>query len=272
MLSFLIVSLLVRLMMKRYTGIVALCATVFVGSCSQSIEPLKQSELERWVRAYENIAMASPDLLDKKRASRASTLLACAVCRSTLEELVVDAGYPNLPAFLVIDARIRVAQVYFLHRQMTNALDSLYDGVRGDATQPCIPSGSLGTNQQIVENGITLICWVLTKKIEQIKKTGELEDAIIRKMTIESDVAFVSKNYATLDRTTSDQRLIDDYRNDLSPDEKNSPDPQRAQACNRLKIGLGDAQDKSKCPDIKTPLIRPEQSWRTSQGRPTSPT
>ena len=88
-----------------------------------------------------------------------------------------------------------------------------------------------------------------------MRKTSEIENTIISKMTIESDVAFVSENYATLDRTISDQRLIEDYRNDLSPEEENSPDPQRVQACNRLKLGLGDPQDNTKCPDIKTALL-----------------
>ena len=257
MLSFLIRNLLVRLMMGRYTRIVALCATVFLSSCSHSIEPLKHSDLERWVRAYENIASVSPKLLDQKRASRAGALLACSACRSTLEEQVVKAGFPDLRAFLVIDTRIRVAQVNFLHRQMTKALVSLDHGVQAGAKESCPPLGSFDTKQQMVENSMTLVCWVLTKKVEQMRKTSEIEDAILRKMTIERDVVFVGENYATLDRAISDQRLIEDYRADLSPEEKNSPDPQRVQACNRLKLGFGDVQDKTKCPEIKTPLIRP---------------
>ena len=100
---------------------------------------------------------------------------------------------------------------------------------------------------------MTLICWVLVKKVEQMRKTSEIEDAVISKMTIESDVVFVSENYATLDRTLSDARLIEDYRNDLLPEEKDSLDPQRVRACNRLELGLGDEKDKIKCPDIKTP-------------------
>lgn len=72
-------------------------------------------------------------------------------------------------------------------------------------------------------------------------------------MTIESDVVFVGENYASLDRVFSNQRLIEDYRSELLPEEKNSPDPQRVRACNRLELGLGDAQDKTRCPEIKTP-------------------
>jgi hypothetical protein len=240
-------------MMKSYTRVIALCAAMFLCSCGHSFEPLKHSDLERWVRAYENIASVSPNLLDQKRVSRAGTLLACPACRSILEDQVIKAGYPNLQAFLVIDTRIRVAEVDFLHRQMTKALDSLDHAVQADAKGSCAPKGSSDPNQRMVEHSITLVCWVLAKKVEQMKKSSEIEDAVISKMTIESDVVFISANYATLDRTLSDTRLIEDYRNDLLPEEKGSLDPQRVRACNRLKLGLGDKQDKSKCPEIITP-------------------
>jgi len=241
-------------MIQRFSQIVALCGTIFLGSCSRPIEPLDHGDLERWVRAYGNIASISPKLLDQKRAVRASTLLTCSACRSTLEEQVVKAGYPNLPAFLVIDTRIKAAQVNVLHRQMTKALDSLDREFQADTKEPCVSSGPRDQNQQMVEHGMTLVCWVLAKKVEQMRKTSEVEDAIISKMTIESDVVFVGKNYATLDRAMSDQRLIEDYRIDLSSEEKNSPDPQRLQACNRLELGLGDDKGKTKCPAIrKTP-------------------
>ena len=239
-------------MMKRYARVIALCATMLLSSCGHSVEPLKPQDLELWVRAYENIASVSPDLLDQKRASRAGTLLACSACRSTLGDQVVKAGYPSLQAFLVIDTRIRVAQVDFLHRQMTNALDSLDHGLQADAKESCTRSGSPDPNRRMMERGMTLICWVLAKKVEQMRKTSEIEDAVISKMTIESDVVFVSENYATLDRTLSDTRLIEDYRNDLLPEEKDSLDPQRVRACNRLELGLGDEKDKTKCPEIKT--------------------
>jgi len=224
-----------------------------LSSCGHSFEPLKHSDLERWVRAYENIASVSSDLLDQKRASRAGTLLACSACRSTLEDQVTKAGYPNLQAFLVIDTRIRAAEVAFLHRQMTNALDSLDHGMQADAKESCAPTGSSDLNQRMVEHGITLVCWVLAKKVEKMRKTSEIEDAVISKMTVESDVVFVSENYATLDRTISDMRLLEDYRNDLLPEEKGSLDLQRVRACNRLKLGLGDEQDKIKCPEIIPP-------------------
>jgi hypothetical protein len=239
-------------MMKIYARVIALCVTMFFSSCGHSVEPLKPRDLKRWVRAYKNIASVSPILLDQKRASRAGTLLACSACRSTLEDQVVKAGYPNLQAFFFIDTRIRVAQVDLLHRQMTNALDSLDHEVQADAKESCTRSGSLDPDQRMMERSMTLVCWVLAKKVEQMRKTSGLEDAIISKMTIESDVVFVSENYATLDRTLSDTRLIEDYRNEMLPEEKNSLDPQRVQACNRLKLGLGDEKDKTTCPEIKT--------------------
>ena len=251
-------------MIKSYARVIALCTTMFLSSCDHSVQPLKPSDLERWVRAYENIASVSPNLLDKKRNSRAGTLLACSACRSILEDQVVKAGYPSLQAFLVVDTRIRVAQVDFLHRQMTNALDSVEQGVKADL-KSCTRSDSSDPNQRMVEHSMTLVCWVLVKKVEQMRKTSGIEDAIISKMTIESDVVFVSENYATLDRTLSDTRLIEDYRNDLSPEEKNSPDPQRVQACNRLKLGLGDGYDKTKCPEIKSP-----RRWVVSRDRRSS--
>lgn len=234
--------------MKRYARTMSLCFAVVLSSCSQSIEPLKHSDLQRWVRAYENIASASPALLDQKRASRSGSLLACSACRSTLQDQVVKAGYPSLPAFLLIDTRIKAAELDFLHRQMTNALDALDQGVRAEAKKSCVSSDSSVPDQQIVEHGLSLVCWILVKKLEQMKKTSGMEDAIISKITIENDVVFVGENFATLDRTLSDQRLIDEFRNGLLPEEKNSPDPQRVQACKRLKLGLGDAQDRTKCP------------------------
>lgn len=243
---------------KRYTEIAAaLCFTLILGGCNHAIEPLKRSDLERWVRAYENIAAVSPKLLDQKRASRADTVLTCSACRSTLEDQLVKAGYPNLRTFLVIDTRIRAAQVDFLHRQMTIAFKLVDNGVREQAKEKCVTSGSADANQQIVEHSMALVCWVLTKKIEQMRQTSELEDAIISKMTIESDVVFVGENYATVDRAGSDQRLIEEYRNGQSPEEKHAPNPKRVQACNRLELGLGDAQDKTTCPEIKAPLQRP---------------
>lgn len=243
-------------MMKSYTRGITFCAAILLSSCGYSFEPLTHSDLERWVRAYGNITSVSPKLLDQKRASRADTLLACSACRSTLEDQVIKAGYPNLQAFLVIDTRIRLAEVDFLHRQMTKALDSLDHAVQADAKESCAPKGSSDPNQRMVEHSITLVCWALAKKVEQMKKSSEIEDVVISKMTIESDVVFVSANYATLDRTLSDTRLIEDYRNDLLPEEKSSPDPQHVRACDRLKLGLGDEQDKSKCPEI----IKPHRS------------
>lgn len=157
-------------MMKRYANIIAFCTTIFLGSCSHSIEPLKHSDLERWVRAYGNIASVSPKLLDQKRASRADVLLACSACRSTLEEQVVKAGYPDLGAFLVIDTRIKVAQADFLHRQMTSALNALDHEVQAGAKESCMSSGLSHPTRPMVEHGMMLICWALAKKVEQMKK------------------------------------------------------------------------------------------------------
>lgn len=238
-------------MMKLYARIISLCVTIFLSGCNHSIKPLNDSDLERWIHAYENITAVSPTLLQQKRASREGTLLTCSACRSILEAQVVKAGYSNLPEFFVIDMRIRVAQVDFLHRQMTKAVDSLSQGVKAEAKESCVSSGSSDPDQQLVEHGLSLVCWVLVKRVEQMSKTSRMEDAIISKITIESDVVFVGENYATMDRTLSDQRLIEDYRYDLSPEAKRSPDPQRAQACDRLALGLGDAQDRAKCPGIR---------------------
>lgn len=235
-------------MMKRHARLILLCATMFLAGCGESFEPLQRSDLERWVRAYENIAVVSPALLEQKRASGADSVLTCSTCRSTLGDQVVKAGYPNLQSFVITDTRIKVAQIDFLHRKMTSILGSLDDAARAEAKKSCVASDSSDPDKQIVAHGLSLICWMLVRHVEQMKKTSAMEDAIISKISIESDVVFVGENYATMDRTMSDERLIEDYGHSLSPQERNSPDRQRIRACNRLELGFGDAQDKATCP------------------------
>lgn len=100
-----------------------------LGACDSNPLALTEEDVERYIRAYENIANVSGELEQARINSQSFTIFDCEECRSIWRRAVQDAGYSNLKSFMLADLRISYTLHYAAYFRIGQILGELGQNV-----------------------------------------------------------------------------------------------------------------------------------------------
>ena len=117
-------------MLKNVCGVLLLVSSLLcLGACDSNPLALTEEDVERYIRAYENIAKVSGELEQARIDSKSLTIFDCEECRSIWRRAVQDAGYSNLKSFMLADLRISYTLHYAAYFRIGQILGELGQNV-----------------------------------------------------------------------------------------------------------------------------------------------
>lgn len=179
-----------------------------VSACGFFSKTLTDQEVEQYIKAYQNIAEASPKLSKQKESSHSTTLLTCLPCHDTLRDAVVKAGYADVKSFLIADARMHLALNYYYHLELARLAGDTTHAVK--AQDFCQLTDSVNASQDPKQ--AKLICQKITTTTSYLKKIGDVIYKIAESLLQEGDAAVVAKHAEAIQQALSNEHLVDDFR------------------------------------------------------------
>ncbi|MBA53936.1 MAG: hypothetical protein CMK89_05725 [Pseudomonadales bacterium] len=113
-------------MLKNLCGVLLFVSSLLcLGACDTNPLALTEEDVERYIRAYENIAEVSGELEQARIDSKSLTIFDCEECRSIWRRAVQDAGYSDLKRFMLADLRINYTMHYAAYFRIGQMLGEL---------------------------------------------------------------------------------------------------------------------------------------------------
>jgi len=171
---------------------------------------LNDDDIRRYIQAYENIALASPELERMRIEQKCITVLACLPCYPMLEQAVVKAGYADWPSFLAVDIRFHIA----MRQHAVLELSSLLG--RELESEELQKEACSGQDLSVEQRGL---CRRIAAYGHYISRISGFLKYALRVTNMDGDVETVSRHIVELDRALTDPDLVPDFRHGIQFDD-----------------------------------------------------
>ena len=191
--------------MKKF--ILILCLPLLLAACSAFTSALTDADVAQYIKAYNNIADASPELAKLKAENNAISLLTCGPCLSRLEKAAQDAGYKDMKTFVAMDVRIHVTARAWYYTEITRLA-----GVVGQAVAAedfCAIKENIAQSKDPKEMAIH--CARLKSYAGFLDKAGAVAVKLAEKLLKDGDIEVFAKHVKEIGDAVSNKKLPVEY-------------------------------------------------------------
>ena len=187
--------------------ILLLCLPLLLAACSVLSSALTDKDVAQYIKAYENIAAAAPELAKLKSENNAISLLTCGPCLARLEKAAQDAGYDDMKSFVAMDVRMHVTLRAWSYTMITG-----FAGAAGQvvaAKDFCAIKENIAQSENPKEAG--LHCARLKSYSSYLDKAGTIAVKLAEKLLQDGDIEIVARHVDAIAAAFTNKNLPDEY-------------------------------------------------------------
>lgn len=171
---------------------------------------LNDDDVRRYIQAYENIALASPELERMRVEHECITVLTCPPCYPILDRAVVKAGYTDWKSFLASDIRFHLAMKQYAYLELSTLLGR---ELESEALQKeACSAEDLSAEQRS-------LCRRIAAYGQYVSRISGFLKYALRVTNTEGDVETVSRHIDALDQALANPDLVADFRHSMQYDD-----------------------------------------------------
>ncbi len=188
--------------------ILVLCLPLLLAACSVLSSALTDKDVDQYIKAYNNIAAASPELAKLKSDNNAISLLTCGPCMARLEQAVQDAGYEDMKTFVAMDVRMHITLQAWSYTFITNLAGAAGQAVA--AEDFCAIKENIAQSKDPKE--MALHCARLKSYASYLDKVGAITVKLTGKLLQDGDIEVVARQIDAIGDAFTNKNLPDEYR------------------------------------------------------------
>lgn len=181
---------------------------LLLAACSAFSTALSDDDVARYIKAYNNIAAASPELAKLKDQDKAISLLTCGPCFARLEQEVKEAGYKDMKTFVAADIRMHITLRAWAYVAITK--------MAGQAGQDVAAEDFCSIKENIVRSKdpkqMQLHCTRLKSYSSYLDKAGAIAVRLAEKLLKEGDIEVIAKHVDAISAALTNEKLPAEYR------------------------------------------------------------
>lgn len=171
---------------------------------------LNDDDVRRYIQAYEDIALVSPDLERMRIEQKCITVMTCPPCYPILDRAVVKGGYADWKSFLVSDIRFHLAMKQYAYLELSTLLGR---ELESEALQKeACSAEDLSAEQRS-------LCRRIAEYGHYISRINGFLEYALRVTKTDGDVETVSRYIDALDRVLTNPDLVADFRHSMQYDD-----------------------------------------------------
>jgi hypothetical protein len=185
-----------------------LCLPLLLAACSAFSSALTDEDVARYIKAYDNIAAAAPELDKLKSQNNAISLLTCGPCLARLEQAVQQAGYKDMKTFVAADIRMHITLRAWAYVAITK--------LAGDAGQAVAAEDFCSLKENIARSKdpqeMALHCARLKSYTSYLDKAGAIAVKLAEKLLREGDIEVIAKHVDAIGTAQTNAKLPMEFR------------------------------------------------------------
>ncbi len=185
-----------------------LCLPLLLAACSAFSSALTDEDVARYIKAYDNIAAASPELDKLKSQNNAISVLTCGPCLARLEQAVQQAGYKDMKTFVAADIRMHITLRAWAYVAITK--------LAGDTGQAVAAEDFCKLKENIARSKdpkeMQLHCARLQSYSSYLDKAGAIAVKLAEKLLKDGDIEVIAKHIDAIGAAQTNEKLPAEYR------------------------------------------------------------
>jgi hypothetical protein len=182
---------------------------LLLSSCGFLVPSLTETDIQQYIKAYDNFAAISPQLQSERKKSNSISILTCGKCLGLLDSATQKAGYSGFKSFLVTDIRIHYSMRYVIYLKIAQLLGSAASEVP-DEQHYCTNPDNTEISDKKKKEEADRLCRQISSLSGFIKKFGHFVDAAAEKMIFKGDLVIVEKHFDGIHAAHTNNKLIDE--------------------------------------------------------------
>lgn len=192
--------------MKRI--LMLICIPLLLAACSAFTTALTDADVDQYIKAYNNIAAASPELAKLKSENNALTLLTCGPCLARIEKAVQEAGYKDMKTFVAMDVRMHITLRAWAYVAITK--------LAGEVGQTVAAGDFCSIKENIMSSKdpqeMQLHCDRLKSYTSYLDKAGAIAVNLAEKLLTEGDIDVIGKHTDAIHRALTNAKLPGEFQ------------------------------------------------------------
>jgi hypothetical protein len=188
--------------------LVLLCLPLLLAACSAFSSALTDEDVARYIKAYDNIAAAAPELDKLKSENNAISMLTCGPCLARLEQAIRQAGYQDMKTFVAADIRMHITLRAWAYVAITKLAGETGQAVA--AEDFCAIKENIARSKDPKE--MQLHCARLKSYTSFLDKAGAIAVKLAEKLLKDGDIEVVAKHIDAIGAAQTNPKLPMEYR------------------------------------------------------------
>jgi hypothetical protein len=185
-----------------------LCLPLLLAACGAFSSALTDDDVARYIKAYDNIAAAAPELDKLKSQDNAISLLTCGPCLARLEQAVQQAGYKDIKTFVATDIRMHITLRAWAYVAITKLAGETGQAVA--AEDFCSIKENIARSKDPKE--MQRHCARLKSYTSYLDKAGAIAVKLAEKLLKDGDIEVVAKHLDAISAALTNEKLPVEYR------------------------------------------------------------
>jgi hypothetical protein len=188
--------------------LLVLCLPLLLAACSAFTSALTDEDVARYIKAYDNIAAAAPELDKLKSENSAISLLTCGPCLARLEQAVQQAGYKDMKTFVAADIRMHITLRAWAYVAITKLAGETGQAVA--AEDFCSLKENIARSKDPKE--MALHCARLKSYTSYLDKAGSIAVKLAEKLLQDGDIEVIAKHIDAIGAAQTNAKLPVEFR------------------------------------------------------------
>jgi hypothetical protein len=188
--------------------LILLCLPLLLAACSAFTSALTDEDVARYIKAYDNIAAAAPELDKLKSENNAISLLTCGPCLARLEQAVQQAGYKDMKTFVAADIRMHITLRAWAYVAITKLAGETGQAVA--AEDFCSLKENIARSKDPKE--MALHCARLKSYTSYLDKAGAIAVKLAEKLLKDGDIEVIAKHIDAIGAAQTNAKLPAEFR------------------------------------------------------------
>jgi len=185
-----------------------LCLPLLLAACGAFTSALNDDDVARYIKAYEQFAVAAPELEKLQRDSQAASLLTCGPCLARLEKAVQVAGYKDMKAFVAADIRMHITLRAWTYAAMAQ--------LAGQSGQAVAAEDFCSLKEHIAQSSnaeeMRMYCTRLKSYASYLDRAGAMAVKLAEKLLRDGDIDVVGRHVDAISKALTNEKLPAELR------------------------------------------------------------
>jgi hypothetical protein len=181
---------------------------LLLAACSAFTSALTDEDVARYIKAYDNIAAAAPELDKLQSENNAISLLTCGPCLARLEQAVQQAGYKDMKTFVAADIRMHITLRAWAYVAITKLAGETGQAVA--AEDFCSLKENIARSKDPKE--MALHCARLKSYTSYLDKAGAIAVKLAEKLLKDGDIEVIAKHIDAIGAAQTNAKLPVEFR------------------------------------------------------------